>query len=95
LVRSGRIHRLAKDAARIGTTTGTVELDWPTVVRRQHAMVQEFQPLPASLARAGAEIILGEARFADPHTLTVNGSPCGATGSSSPRAWENPNGGVQ
>jgi NADPH-dependent 2,4-dienoyl-CoA reductase/sulfur reductase-like enzyme len=35
---------------------------------------QEFQPLPASLARKGAEIILGEARFADPHTITVNGS---------------------
>jgi pyruvate/2-oxoglutarate dehydrogenase complex dihydrolipoamide dehydrogenase (E3) component len=75
LVRSGRIHRLAKDAARFGTTTGTVELEWPTVIRRQHEIVQEFQPLPASLARAGAEIILGEARFADPHTITVNNSP--------------------
>ena len=74
MVRSGRIHRLAKDAARFGTTAGPVELDWPTVVRRQHEIVKEFQPLPASLARTGAEIILGEARFADPHTLTVNGS---------------------
>jgi len=74
LVRSGRIHRLAKDAARFGTSTGTVELDWPTVVRRQHEIVKELQPLPASLARVGAEIILGEARFADPHTITVNSS---------------------
>jgi pyruvate/2-oxoglutarate dehydrogenase complex dihydrolipoamide dehydrogenase (E3) component len=74
LVRSARIHRLAKDAARFGTTTGTVELEWPTVIRRQHEIVKEFQPLPASLARAGAEIILGEARFADPHTITVNHS---------------------
>jgi pyruvate/2-oxoglutarate dehydrogenase complex dihydrolipoamide dehydrogenase (E3) component len=74
LVRSARIHRLAKDAARFGTTTGTVELEWPTVIRRQHEIVKEFQPLPVSLARAGAEIILGEARFADPHTITVNHS---------------------
>jgi pyruvate/2-oxoglutarate dehydrogenase complex dihydrolipoamide dehydrogenase (E3) component len=74
LVRSGRIHRLAKDAARFGTTTGPVTLDWPTVVRRQHDIVKEFQPRPGSLARTGVDIILGEARFADPHTLTVNGS---------------------
>jgi pyruvate/2-oxoglutarate dehydrogenase complex dihydrolipoamide dehydrogenase (E3) component len=74
LVRSGRIHRLAKDAARFGTTTGPVTLDWPTVVRRQHDIVKEFQPRPGSLARTGVDIILGEAKFADPHTLTVNGS---------------------
>jgi dihydrolipoyl dehydrogenase len=74
LVRSGRIHRLAKDAARFGTTAGPIALDWPGVIRRQHDIVKELQPQPASLARVGAEIILGEARFADPHTLTVNGS---------------------
>jgi dihydrolipoamide dehydrogenase len=64
-----------KDAACFGTTTGAVELDWPAVVRRQHAIVQEFHPPPASLARAGAEVVLGEARFSDPHTITVNGAP--------------------
>jgi pyruvate/2-oxoglutarate dehydrogenase complex dihydrolipoamide dehydrogenase (E3) component len=74
LVRSGRIHRLAKDAARFGTTVGALALDWPMVVRRQHDIVKEFQPLPASLGRTGADIILGEARFADPHTITVNSS---------------------
>jgi pyruvate/2-oxoglutarate dehydrogenase complex dihydrolipoamide dehydrogenase (E3) component len=74
LVRSGRVHRLAKDAARFGTTASPVGLDWPTVVRRQHEIVKEFQPLPASLARTGADVILGEARFADPHTIAVNGS---------------------
>ena len=42
-------------------------------MRRQHDIVKEFQPLPAALARPGAEIILGEARFADPHTIAVNG----------------------
>jgi pyruvate/2-oxoglutarate dehydrogenase complex dihydrolipoamide dehydrogenase (E3) component len=63
-----------KDAARFGTTTRAVTLDWPAVVRRQHDIVKEFQPLPASLARAGAEVVLGEARFSDPHTIAVNGS---------------------
>jgi pyruvate/2-oxoglutarate dehydrogenase complex dihydrolipoamide dehydrogenase (E3) component len=72
LVRSGRIHRLTKDAARFGTTTGTIELDWPAVILRQHEIVKEFQPLPASLAQAGASVVLGEARFTDPHTITVN-----------------------
>jgi pyruvate/2-oxoglutarate dehydrogenase complex dihydrolipoamide dehydrogenase (E3) component len=43
------------------------------VIRRQHEIVKELQPLPASLAKAGAEIILAEARFADSHTITVNG----------------------
>jgi pyruvate/2-oxoglutarate dehydrogenase complex dihydrolipoamide dehydrogenase (E3) component len=74
LVRSGRIHRLAKDAARFGTTVGPLALDWPTVVRRQHDIVKEFRPLPASLARTGGAVVLGEARFADAHTLTVNSS---------------------
>ena len=72
MVRSGRIHRLTKDAARFGTTTGTIELDWPAVILRQHEIVKEFQPLPASLAQAGASVVLGEARFTDPHTITVN-----------------------
>ena len=67
-----------KEAARFGTTAGPIALDWPTVVRRQHDIVKEFQPLPATLARTGAEIVLGEARFADPHTIMVNGSAlCG------------------
>jgi len=74
LVRSARIHRLVNDAARFGTTTGAVTLDWPAVVRRQHDIVKEFQPLPASLTRAGADVVLGEARFSDSHTIAVNGS---------------------
>jgi pyruvate/2-oxoglutarate dehydrogenase complex dihydrolipoamide dehydrogenase (E3) component len=66
------------DAARFGTSTGAPTLDWPTVLRRQHDIVKEFQPLPASLAHAGAEIVLGEARFSDPRTIAVNGSAlCG------------------
>jgi len=64
LVRSGRIHRLTKAA----------ELDWPSVIRRQHEIVRELQPQPASLTQGGAHVLLGEARFADPHTISVNGT---------------------
>ncbi len=50
-----------------------MELDWAAVVRRQHAIVQELQPTPSSLERAGARVYLGEARFTDPHVLAVDG----------------------
>jgi pyruvate/2-oxoglutarate dehydrogenase complex dihydrolipoamide dehydrogenase (E3) component len=63
-----------KDAARFGTITGSVALDWPAVVRRQHEIVREFQPLPASLEGLGVSVVFGEARFTDPHTVAVNGS---------------------
>lgn len=63
-----------RDAARFGTTTGAVGLDWSTVIRRQHAIVEELRPRPEALERAGATVILGEARFTDPHTIATNGS---------------------
>ena len=59
---------------RFGTTTAGAELNWPTVVRRQHQIVEELQPRPASLEDMGATVVLGEARFADAHTVAVNGS---------------------
>lgn len=48
-------------------------LDWEAVVRRQHAIVESLQPPVASLEKAGAEVVRGEARFVDAHTLDVNG----------------------
>ena len=74
MVRSARIHRLVKDAARFGTRCDNVRLDWPTVVRRQHDIVRELQPSPAALEATGVRVLLGEARFTDPHTVTVNGT---------------------
>ena len=74
MVRSARIHRLVKDAARFGTSCDNVRLDWPTVVRRQHDIVRELQPSAAALEETGVRVVLGEARFSDPHTITVNGT---------------------
>jgi pyruvate/2-oxoglutarate dehydrogenase complex dihydrolipoamide dehydrogenase (E3) component len=71
LVRSGRIHRLVRDAARFGTVVQQVTLDWPAVMRRQADIVREFQPRPDALRRAGVDVVLGDARFTDAHTVTV------------------------
>jgi pyruvate/2-oxoglutarate dehydrogenase complex dihydrolipoamide dehydrogenase (E3) component len=74
LVRSARVHRLVREAARFGTTVGTVGLDWAAVVRRQQAIVEELRPSVASLERIGARVYLGEGRFADARTVTVDGA---------------------
>lgn len=49
-------------------------LDWQAVVRRQHEIVRELQPLPAAFERAGARVYLAEARFVDAHTVSANGT---------------------
>ena len=74
MVRSGRIHRLVKEAARFGTVSDDVRLDWPTVIRRQHDIVRELRPSPAAFEERGVRVVLGEARFTDPHTVAVNGA---------------------
>ena len=74
MVRSGRIHRLVTDAARFGTIAQAVTLDWPAVMRRQADLVREFQPSPDALRRTGIDVILGDARFSDAHTVTVDGA---------------------
>lgn len=63
-----------KEAARFGTTAASVTLDWPTVIARQHAVIEELRPRPEALERAGVAVTLGEATFTDPHTVAVNGS---------------------
>src|SRR3990167_6055891 len=72
LVRSGRIHRLVKEAGAFGTRTGPVSLDWDALVRRQHAIVRELQPAPAAFERAGAKVYLADARFVDAHTVQAD-----------------------
>src|SRR5688572_19839843 len=67
------MHRWTRDAAGFGTKLEGVRLDWPTVVARQHAVVARFQPSASSLEEKGVRVVLGEARFEDPHTLRVDG----------------------
>jgi glutathione reductase (NADPH) len=74
LVKAGRIHRSAREAAKYGTVTDGVRLDWPTVVGRLRAIVATFQPPVAAMEKTGARIALGHARFADAHTIEVGGT---------------------
>lgn len=67
------MHRLAHGAASLGTRVGTPRLDWDRVVARQHEIVGRLRPAPAKLEQTGARVYLGEARFLDPHTLSVGG----------------------
>jgi pyruvate/2-oxoglutarate dehydrogenase complex dihydrolipoamide dehydrogenase (E3) component len=64
---------LIRQAEEFGTRTGAVKLDWGRVIERQHEIVQALQPTAESLIKSGAKVYLGDARFADPHTLEVNG----------------------
>lgn len=74
MVRSGRIHQLAKGAAAFGTRTGEVTLDWEAVVRRQHEIVRALQPSPDAFEKSGTKVHLAEARFLDPHTIQADGA---------------------
>jgi len=67
------VHRLAHGAAGLGTGVGTPRLDWERVVARQHEIVGRLRPAPAKLELTGARVYLGDARFLDPHTLSVEG----------------------
>jgi pyruvate/2-oxoglutarate dehydrogenase complex dihydrolipoamide dehydrogenase (E3) component len=74
LVRAGRIYRLVREAEGFGIRAPGASLDWARLVERQRAIVRRLQPEPESLERAGVRVVLGEARFADPHTLRVEGA---------------------
>ncbi|HYB71657.1 MAG TPA: NAD(P)/FAD-dependent oxidoreductase [Candidatus Bathyarchaeia archaeon] len=78
LVTAGRIHRLVRSAAGFGTVAPEAYLDWEAVQRRQREVVEGLRPVPADLERHGIRVVLGEARFADPHIVEVDGQPLGA-----------------
>ncbi|HKW90411.1 MAG TPA: NAD(P)/FAD-dependent oxidoreductase [Methylomirabilota bacterium] len=78
LVTSGRVHRLVRDAGAFGTAGGEVRLDWDAVVQRQHRVVDQLRPTAADLEKRGIRVVVGVARFTDPHIVEVDGRPVGA-----------------
>jgi pyruvate/2-oxoglutarate dehydrogenase complex dihydrolipoamide dehydrogenase (E3) component len=68
------VHHLVRRAADFGTAAGAPRLDWAAVVARQHETVARLRPPLDKLERTGARIVLGEARFEDPHTVAVGGA---------------------
>src|SRR5262249_38398444 len=78
LVTSGRVHRLVLDAGTFGTVGGEVRLDWDAVLQRQHRVVDQLRPTAADLEKRGIRVVVGVARFTDPHIVEVDGRPLGA-----------------
>ena len=78
LVTAGRVHRLVRGAGGFGTFSGPVRLDWNAVQHRQNEIVNAHRPAAAGLEQRGIRVVLGEARFTDPHIVEVNGRPLGA-----------------
>ena len=78
LVTAGRMHRLVREAGGFGTFSGAVRLDWDAVQHRQNEIVDAHRPSAAELEKRGVRVVIGEARFIDPHIIEVNGRPLGA-----------------
>src|SRR6516225_7025490 len=72
MVASARVAYLARRAADYGVQAGPVTVDLAQVRRRKRAIVESFRAgSERGLARAGVEVVMGEASFRDAHTLDV------------------------
>lgn len=78
LVTAGRVHRLVREAGGFGTAAGGTRLDWAAVQRRQREVVEALRPAAGDLERHGVRVVIGAARFVDPHVVEVGGQPLGA-----------------
>ena len=78
LVTAGRVHRLVREAGGFGTFAGPVRLDWAAVQHRQNEVVEALRPAAADLEKRGVRVVIGAARFTDPHIVEVNGRELGA-----------------
>jgi glutathione reductase (NADPH) len=78
LVAAGRAHRLVRTARDFGTFAGAVQLDWDAVQQRQNEIVDAVRPPAADLEKRGIRVVIGTARFGDPHIVEVNGRPLAA-----------------
>ena len=78
LVTAGRLHRLVRESAGYVSRSGGARLDWDAVMQRQNEVVDTLRPTAADLEKRGIRVVVGVARFADPHIVEVNGRPLAA-----------------
>jgi len=72
MVASARVAYLARRAADYGVVTGPVSVDLARVRQRKRAIVESFRRgSQQRIEAAGVELIMGEARFTAPRTVTV------------------------
>ena len=76
VIRSGRAVFDAKEASPFGVLVGKpVEIDFPTVMARMRKLRADLSPHDSAqrFAKLGVDVFLGEARFAGPDTVEVEG----------------------
>jgi pyruvate/2-oxoglutarate dehydrogenase complex dihydrolipoamide dehydrogenase (E3) component len=90
MVASARVAYLARRAADYGVRTGPVSVDLARVRQRKRAIVENFRKgSEGGLARAGVDLIMGEARFTGPHTLEVKRNDGGTASLTAPWVFLN------
>jgi pyruvate/2-oxoglutarate dehydrogenase complex dihydrolipoamide dehydrogenase (E3) component len=90
MVASARVAYLARRAADYGVRTGPVSVDLARVRQRKRAIVESFRKgSEGGLARAGVELIMGEARFTGPHTVEVRRNDGGEVAVTAPWVFVN------
>src|SRR5688572_4852553 len=75
MVASARVAYLARRGAEYGVETGPVRVDLGRVRERKRSIVESFRGGSQRRIEAtdGVDLVLGEARFAGPHIVAVNG----------------------
>ncbi len=73
LLKSARVAKIARDAARYGVNVGDVTVDFPAVMRRLQQVIADIEPHDSveRFTGLGVDCIKGTARFIDPWTVEV------------------------
>ena len=73
MVASGRVAYLARRGADYGVHTGDITVDMTTVRKRKRDIVESFRSSSERRIKEtkGVDLLIGEARFIEPHTLEV------------------------
>jgi pyruvate/2-oxoglutarate dehydrogenase complex dihydrolipoamide dehydrogenase (E3) component len=72
MVASARVAYLARRAADYGVVTGPISVDLERVRQRKRAIVESFRSgSQQRIEAAGVDLIMGDARFTGPRTITV------------------------
>jgi pyruvate/2-oxoglutarate dehydrogenase complex dihydrolipoamide dehydrogenase (E3) component len=74
MVASARVAYLARRGANYGVETGPLRVNLGRVRERKRSIVESFRAGgERRIKSAGVDLILGEARFSEPHAVAVNG----------------------
>lgn len=79
LLKSARIAKSARDAARFGVETGEVRVNFPVVMQRLRQVITDIEPHDSveRFTGIGVDCVRGYARFVDPWTVEIE-APDGA-----------------